>query len=88
MPPVRSKKNLQPPPSLITDDAVANQWFYDVSSRAQLFSGKTAPDPNQGHAGDWYADTVAKHIYVKVMTVTAKTSPETHIVTNLWTLIV
>jgi hypothetical protein len=77
----RGRKNLQPPPAL-SEDPVASIWFHEVSSRSQVFNGATAPDPQLGHVGDWYANTVGKHIYVKVRT---GTPPST---VDVWTLII
>ncbi len=34
--------------------------------RSQVRNGIVAPGAGLGNNGDWYADTVAKHIYVKV----------------------
>jgi hypothetical protein len=77
----RGRKNLTPPPR-ISDDPITSQWFHEVSARSQVFNGKAAPDPKLGHAGDWYANTVAKHIYVKTVT---GTPPNT---VDVWTLII
>jgi hypothetical protein len=37
-----------------------------LTARKQVRSGVVAPVVGLGIDGDWYADTVAKHIYVKV----------------------
>jgi hypothetical protein len=34
-------------------------------ARSQVFNGGTVPNPAGGVNGDWYADTVAHHVYVK-----------------------
>lgn len=46
-----------------------------LEARNQVRNGVAAPGAGTGSVGDWYADTVAKHIYVK-------TAPA------VWTLIV
>jgi hypothetical protein len=63
------KKALRsPPPPSVTQDPELNRWFHDLS---RLLNG-TVPPPTVaskirlGIDGDWYVDTTAKHIYVKV----------------------
>lgn len=36
-----------------------------LGARAQVLNGAVAPDAGLGNVNDWYADTVAKHVYVK-----------------------
>lgn len=37
-----------------------------LSTRSQVLNGTAAPSAGTGANGDWFADTTAKHIYVKV----------------------
>lgn len=37
-----------------------------LAARSQVLNGVTAPAAGTGVNGDWFADTTAKHIYVKV----------------------
>lgn len=37
-----------------------------LANRAQVLHGTAAPSAGLGVEGDWFSDTVAKHIYVKV----------------------
>lgn len=60
-----------PPPGIATTDPEFNRWLHDLG---RLLNGVVPPPPPQpGHPdsalgvdGDWYADTAAKHIYVRV----------------------
>lgn len=46
--------------------ATINGQITTLASRNQVFNGIVAPLAGQGVNGDWYGDTVAKHIYIKV----------------------
>ena len=37
-----------------------------LAARSQVLNGTAAPSVGTGVNGDWFADTVAKHIYVRV----------------------
>ena len=45
---------------------VLNGEVVILQARNQVLNGIIAPVVGQGVDGDWYADTVGKHIYVKV----------------------
>ena len=45
--------------------ATINGQITTLSARAQVLNGITAPGTGLGNVSDWYADTVAKHVYVK-----------------------
>jgi hypothetical protein len=62
-----NKRYIPPPPAeFATNDPVFNRWLHDVTSRSQLLNGTAVPDPKRGINGDWYCNTTAKHIYVKI----------------------
>lgn len=60
-----AKKALRPPPpsTFAQTDPIFNQWLHDLS---RLMNGDAAPTAKLGIDGDWYADTTAHHIYVRV----------------------
>jgi hypothetical protein len=67
---VPPKKSMRaPPPASIAQlDPELNRWFHDL---ARLLNGVVPPPTvasniKLGVDGDWYCDTAAKHIYVKV----------------------
>jgi len=49
-----------------TNIASLNSTVTTLANRNQVFNGTAAPAGGLGVNGDWYADTSAKHIYVKV----------------------
>jgi hypothetical protein len=57
-----------------TNIATNTSAITTLEARSQVSSGIVVPDDADGADGDWYADTVASHIYIKVA--------------GLWTLIV
>ena len=61
--PIRKALRSPPPASIATLDPVFNQWLHNL---ARVMSGVVAPVANLGEDGDWYCNTAAKHIYVKV----------------------
>lgn len=46
--------------------AAANAQITALGARAQVLNGTVAPLVGQGSNNDYYVDTVAKHLYVKV----------------------
>lgn len=51
--------------ALTTGLAAANSSITTLGARAQVLNGVAAPVGGTGNVNDWYADTVAKHVYVK-----------------------
>ena len=51
--------------TLSADIAVINGEIATLTARSQVRNGTTAPATGLGAVGDWYADTAAKHVYVK-----------------------
>lgn len=67
--PVKKALRSPPPASVAKLDPEFNRWLHDLS---RLMNGvvppPSSPNPKLGLGvdGDWYCDTSAKHIYVKV----------------------
>ena len=68
--PIKKATRAPPPASLAETDPSLNRWLQDLP---RVLNG-VIPPPNEnvspfvkmGLDGDWYCDTVAKHIYVKI----------------------
>ena len=55
--------------SFFAEDGMYASFETDINklkARSQVLNGTTVPDSKIGLDGDWYANTTAKHIYVKV----------------------
>lgn len=52
--------------SLNTTVAIHSSQILGLANRPIIRNGIVAPGAGLGNNNDWYADTVAKHIYVKV----------------------
>lgn len=55
---------------LVTRMGSAETAIAALQVRNQVFNGAVAPGGSLGVVGDWYSDTVAKHIYVKTAVAT------------------